>query len=70
MRTVYVTGGLTGLFLGASVISVLEILELVLRIFGNVCCKKQENSKNKVTSLEVKPRGKRAPREKSNLFLV
>ena len=65
-----VTGGLTGLFLGASVISVLEVLEVIIRIAAKICCKKRENKQNKVTSLEVKPREEWGHREKSNLFLV
>ena len=65
-----VTGGLTGLFLGASVISVLEVLEVIIRIAAKICCKKRDNKQNKVTNLEVKPREGWAYREKSNLFLV
>ena len=41
VRAGYIAGGLTGLFLGASVVSVLEVLELIVRLASHLCSRKQ-----------------------------
>ena len=41
-----VLGGLTGLFLGASVVSVIEVLELIILQLKSLCCDRDENKVN------------------------
>ena len=60
------------MFLGASVISVIEVLEVIIRIVANICEKRSKHGTSKVEDLK---QNKSTPktdyfREKSNLFLV
>ena len=61
------------MFLGASVISVIEVLEVIIRIVANVCCEKRsKHGTNKVENLDQKkPIPKTSAfQKKTDLFLV
>ena len=60
------------MFLGASVISVIEVLEVIIRIVANICEKRSKHGTNKVENLDQK---KPIPKtsgfqNKTDLFLV